>query len=178
MTNKEKVCEKNCPDFNGMSILHLEQCDCSCHPVLAKGEIPMINTEKILAEYCKKFGLCKEKGTCQCRKELKFITKIVAQAIAEEREKVRGVIKDRIDYEKKYHLDANDYKSGFSGIESGECCKFCEMVNESNPLRAIVGCTDPFQINCGCHIENRKVAVAVKIRTLVNLLSSLDINPK
>jgi len=42
MTNTEKVCEKNCPDFNGMSILHLEQCDCSCHPVLAKGEISAI----------------------------------------------------------------------------------------------------------------------------------------
>jgi len=46
MTNTEKVCEKNCPDFNGMSILHIEQCQCSCHPVLAKGEIPMTNTEK------------------------------------------------------------------------------------------------------------------------------------
>lgn len=29
--NKENVCEKNCPDFNGMAILHNEQCDCSCH---------------------------------------------------------------------------------------------------------------------------------------------------
>ena len=38
----EKVCEKNCPDYNGMSILHLEQCGCSCHPVLAKGEITSI----------------------------------------------------------------------------------------------------------------------------------------
>jgi len=38
----EKVCEKNCPDFNGMSILHIEQCQCSCHPVLAKGEISAI----------------------------------------------------------------------------------------------------------------------------------------
>ena len=39
----EKVCEKNCPDFNGMSILHIEQCQCSCHPVLAKGEISLIH---------------------------------------------------------------------------------------------------------------------------------------
>ena len=36
----ENVCENNCPDYNGMSILHLEQCECSCHPVLARGEIP------------------------------------------------------------------------------------------------------------------------------------------
>ena len=28
---KELICEKNCPDFNGMAILHKEQCDCSCH---------------------------------------------------------------------------------------------------------------------------------------------------
>ena len=49
----------------------------------------MTNTEKILEEYCKKFGLCKEKGTCQCRKELKFITKIVAQA---EQEMLKRVV--------------------------------------------------------------------------------------
>jgi hypothetical protein len=27
----EPTCERNCPDFNGMAILHKEQCDCSCH---------------------------------------------------------------------------------------------------------------------------------------------------
>ena len=43
MTYTEKRCEKNCPDFNGMSILHIEQCDCSCHPVLAKGELSSIH---------------------------------------------------------------------------------------------------------------------------------------
>jgi len=37
--SKQECCEKNCPDYNGMSILHLEQCDCSCHPVLATGEL-------------------------------------------------------------------------------------------------------------------------------------------
>lgn len=29
--NKERICEKNCPDYSGMEILHKEQCDCSCH---------------------------------------------------------------------------------------------------------------------------------------------------
>jgi len=29
--NKEKICEKNCPDYKGMQILHKEQCNCSCH---------------------------------------------------------------------------------------------------------------------------------------------------
>ena len=27
----ERVCEKNCPDYLGMEILHKQQCDCSCH---------------------------------------------------------------------------------------------------------------------------------------------------
>ena len=27
----EKICEKNCADFAGIEILHLEQCECSCH---------------------------------------------------------------------------------------------------------------------------------------------------
>jgi len=49
-------------------------------------------TEKRLEEYCKKFGLCKEKGTCQCKEELKFIAESITQAIAEERDRVRGVI--------------------------------------------------------------------------------------
>ena len=28
---EEKVCERNCPDYNGMNILHKEDCNCSCH---------------------------------------------------------------------------------------------------------------------------------------------------
>jgi len=48
----------------------------------------MTYTEKVLEAYCKKFGLCKEKGTCQCKKELKFIAESIAQALAEERKRV------------------------------------------------------------------------------------------
>jgi len=48
----------------------------------------MTTTQKVLEAYCKKFGLCKEKGTCQCKKELKFIAESIAQALAEERERV------------------------------------------------------------------------------------------
>lgn len=29
--HSESVCEKNCPDFNGMALLHKQQCGCSCH---------------------------------------------------------------------------------------------------------------------------------------------------
>ena len=31
MKEIDRVCEKNCPDYLGMEILHKEQCDCSCH---------------------------------------------------------------------------------------------------------------------------------------------------
>jgi len=27
----EEVCEKNCPDYQGMEILHKKECKCSCH---------------------------------------------------------------------------------------------------------------------------------------------------
>lgn len=37
---EEKICKKNCPDYKGMELLHIEQCDCSCHKKLDKqGEI-------------------------------------------------------------------------------------------------------------------------------------------
>jgi len=55
----------------------------------------MTNTEKRLEEYCKKFGLCKEKGTCQCKEELKFIADLITQALAEDRERVREIIKEK-----------------------------------------------------------------------------------
>jgi len=29
------------------------------------------------------------------------------------------------------------------------------MKNPKDPLQATVGCRDPFQINCSCHIQNR-----------------------
>lgn len=59
----------------------------------------MNNIEKILNQYCKKFGLCKEKGTCQCKKELKFIENAINQAVAEERERVvRSLVFRDVEY--------------------------------------------------------------------------------
>jgi len=101
MTNKEKVCEKNCPDFNGMSILHLEQCGCSCHPVLAKGEIPMTNTEKRLEEFDEKFPEIHGTntiGTGEMRGYIKeFLTDSIQQAIVEDRARVVGLVKNNKD---------------------------------------------------------------------------------
>jgi len=53
-------------------------------------------TDKVLEAYCKKFGLCKEKGTCQCKKELKFIAESITQALAEERKRVVMEIRKRM----------------------------------------------------------------------------------
>ena len=82
-------------------------------------------------------------------------------------------IKGRIAYEKKYRR--GQYESGFSGLESGECCEKCKMPkDERNPLRQIAGCRDPFQINCKCHIPFRKVAVEVRIYTLEEILKLIE----
>jgi len=62
----------------------------------------MTYTEKVLEAYCKKFGLCKEKGTCQCKKELKFIAESIAQAIAEERERIEQEITKVCKYAEDY----------------------------------------------------------------------------
>jgi len=55
----------------------------------------MTYTQRRLNEYCKKFGLCKTGETCQCKKELKFIAETIHQALAEDRERVRGEIEER-----------------------------------------------------------------------------------
>jgi len=72
----------------------------------------MTYTEKVLEAYCKKFGLCKEKGTCQCKKELKFIAESIAQAVAEERERVRGIVKRTIGINTTTRFDEVVYKNG------------------------------------------------------------------
>jgi len=70
-------------------------------------------TEKRQEEYCKKFGLCKEKGTCQCKKELKFIADSITQAIAEERERMRGII--------DWELTPHGYESDDKYMEHFAC---------------------------------------------------------
>ena len=66
-------------------------------------------TEKRLEEYCKKFGLCKENGTCQCKKELKFLTESIHQARADERKAVLDALP-----KKKSFIDIPDLGRGFS----------------------------------------------------------------
>ena len=54
--------------------------------------------QKRLAEYCEKFGLCQQKGSCQCAKELKFISETIDQAVAEERARAVEIV-SFIDYD-------------------------------------------------------------------------------
>jgi len=76
------------------------------------------------------------------------------------------IIEERINYGKKYRLNKKeDLRSGWTGIESGECCDKCKMRDEdfngsADALKAIVGCRNPFQLKktCECHLPFRKVA--------------------
>lgn len=82
------------------------------------------------------------------------------------------IIQERIDYGKKYRLTNLD--NGWSGIESGECCDKCKMSSdETNPLRVLVGCRNPFQLPevCQCHLPFRKVAEESIQQALLNILS-------
>jgi len=88
-------------------------------------------------------------------------------------------IKRRINYLKEYKL--KDFQNGWSGIESGPCCEKCrvdlEEVEKSGravALRTLVGCKDPFQIKCKCHIPFRKVAGQAQLALLEELGKELE----
>lgn len=103
-----------------------------------------------------------------------FINAILSLAI--NRDKIIKFLDDRINYLVEYRVNANDYSNGFSSVESGDCCDECR-INEEDiikegravPLRLEVGCKDPFQIKCKCHIPYRKVATAAEINLLKEL---------
>lgn len=89
---------------------------------------------------------------------------------------LQRAIEDRIAYGKKYRQDetySGSLTSGWSSCEGGPCCDNCRMsADESNPLRALAGCRNPFQVPsvCQCHIPYRRVAEAAIQRELKNLL--------
>lgn len=65
---------------------------------------------------------------------------------------MRRTIEERIDY---YTNKSTD--SGWTGNQSGECCEKCAMSNPKDPLQAVVGCRNPFQLEtvCQCHLPTR-----------------------
>jgi len=95
------------------------------------------------------------------------------------------IIKARIAYGNKYRLkNKEDLRNGWSGIESGKCCKSCRINykkvlidDRAVALRCLVGCTNPFQIKeqhgrklCQCHLSYRKVAEKSIQEELKNIL--------
>jgi len=80
--------------------------------------------------------------------------------IEELREKIRAnaapvelsaMLAERRDYWRNH-----DLHSGWTGSASGPCCEKCRMTSPKDPLQVLVGCRDPFQINCECHIPPRR----------------------
>lgn len=93
-------------------------------------------------------------------------------------------INKRIDYLKKYRIKANNYSNGFCGAESGPCCDKCRMDKKAVvksgravALRLLVGCKDPFQIECKCHIPNRKIATQAELYLLNELKWYIQVRP-
>lgn len=104
-------------------------------------------------------------------------------------EKVEKIIDERIEYGKKYRLESKEeLRSGWTGIESGECCEKCTIdkkaVIKSGSavgLKLLVGCTNPFQLEenygrklCQCHLPFRKVAEESIQHQLHNLKWGID----
>ena len=94
-------------------------------------------------------------------------------------------IRRRVEYGKKYRLkDKESLRSGWSRVESGECCEKCAMKDEhfdghADALKAIVGCRNPFQLKevCECHLLFRKFAEKVIQSYLKDLLWYLEVRP-
>ena len=92
------------------------------------------------------------------------------------KEKIIKHLDQRISYLKKYRIKTNDYSNGFSSNESGPCCDKCGMDKKAVvksgravAFRLLVGCLDPFQIKCKCHIPYRKVATEAELGLLKEL---------
>ena len=73
---KESICEKNCPDYKGMAILHEEKCVCSCHSKNKRiEEIKVcICRENESADPLKNH--CTQFCVCYCHNGLTFRSKI------------------------------------------------------------------------------------------------------
>ena len=95
----------------------------------------------------------------------------------EDFKRIVGEIDKRISYCKEFKL-RGDFSSGWSGEESGPCCKRCELRDEhftgrADAFKEKISCRDPFQINCSCHKEYRKVAGIARLRTLENVRAAV-----
>ena len=95
---------------------------------------------------------------------ISILTTALVEARREGWEEVIHRVNEQVQYDEKFRLgDIEKLRSGWSGIESGPCCKKC-LIDEkrppNNPLQAGCGCWNPFQLPgcCECHLPFRKVA--------------------
>ena len=81
------------------------------------------------------------------------------------------LVRSRRDY-----FAAKDLYSGWSGNESGPCCDKCRMTNPKDPLQALVGCRNPFQMEsvCQCHIPVRLAVRHGIVEAHNQLIRALD----
>ena len=69
-------------------------------------------------------------------------------------------------------------RNGWMQSESGPCCDECLMTNPINPLQALVGCRNPFQIAsvCECHIPTREAVTAGILEVFDQLIRAAEQN--
>ena len=78
-------------------------------------------------------------------------------------------LRERLEYWRNHGL-----KSGWANL--GPCCDSCRMpANPGNPLQALVGCRDPFQIECECHVPHRRAVRDYVVRELELILTNLPV---
>ncbi|HEX8106680.1 MAG TPA: hypothetical protein VF516_03080 [Kofleriaceae bacterium] len=73
---------------------------------------------------------------------------------------------DKLQERLDYWRNIMTAKSGWAQNVSGPCCDKCRMTKPKDPLQALCGCRDPFQIKCNCHIAHREAVRQLIIREL------------
>ena len=76
-------------------------------------------------------------------------------------------LQERLEYWRNH-----DLKNGWTLGASGPCCDKCRMTKPKDPLQALVGCRDPFQIECECHIPPRRAFRQAMVETIEAILQS------
>ena len=79
-------------------------------------------------------------------------------------------LQERLEYWRNH-----DLKNGWTTGASGPCCDKCRMTKPKDPLQALCGCRDPFQIECECHIPSRRAFRQAMVETLEAILQSSNV---
>jgi hypothetical protein len=81
--------------------------------------------------------------------------------------------------ERRAYWDAKDLRNGWMGSESGPCCPQCAMRDEhftgrADALKAVVGCRDPFQTKCECHLPSRRAMRTRMVEELTSVINAIE----